>query len=170
PTISTQAGSVVQANGNNGPGGVIAFSGDQITVAGNIAANGSTDGGAITLIANNGDLIIQNSLIQTNGSSGRGGSIGASAAANVTITGTEVDATGYTQGGSIKIGNDASNGTLPFALSTTLDQYTSLNASQLDPNQSNLHGGLIETSGGTLSLLSSINAGRGGIWLIDPYD
>ncbi|MBU3617588.1 glycine-rich domain-containing protein, partial [Polynucleobacter sp. JS-Polo-80-F4] len=42
--------------------------------------------------------------------------------------------------------------------------------SQLDPNQSNLHGGLIETSGGTLSLLSSINAGRGGIWLIDPYD
>ncbi|WP_216240090.1 YDG domain-containing protein [Polynucleobacter sp. JS-Polo-80-F4] len=29
---------------------------------------------------------------------------------------------------------------------------------------------MIETSGGTLSLLSSINAGRGGIWLIDPYD
>ncbi|MBU3629157.1 filamentous hemagglutinin N-terminal domain-containing protein, partial [Polynucleobacter sp. AP-Reno-20A-A9] len=170
PTISTQAGSVVQANGNNGPGGVIAFSGDQITVAGNIAANGSTDGGAITLIANNGDLIIQNSVIQTNGGAGRGGSFGASANNNVTITSSAIEATGYNQGGSIKIGNDASNGTLPFALSTTLDQYTTLNASQLDPNQSNLHGGLIETSGGTLSLLSSINAGRGGIWLIDPYD
>ena len=170
PIINTQAGSVVQANGNNGPGGLIALSGDQITVAGNIAANGTTDGGTISLIANNGDLNIQTSTIQTNGSTGRGGSVGLSANNNVTITGSAISATGYTQGGQIKIGNDASNGTLPFALSTNLDQYTTLNASQLDSNQSNLHGGLIETSGGTLSLLSSINAGRGGIWLIDPYD
>jgi len=170
PTITTQGGSVVQANGNNGPGGLIAFAADQIAIAGTITANGSTDGGAITIIANNGDLNIQNSLIQTNGSAGRGGSIGASATGNVTITNTEIDATGYTQGGTIKIGNDASNGTLPFALSTSLDQYTTLNASQLDPSLNNQHGGMIETSGGTLSLLSSINAGRGGMWLLDPYD
>ena len=31
-------------------------------------------------------------------------------------------------------------------------------------------GGLIETSGAVLNLLASINAGRGGMWLIDPYD
>ncbi|MBU3605138.1 filamentous hemagglutinin N-terminal domain-containing protein, partial [Polynucleobacter sp. MWH-Creno-3A4] len=168
PSINTQAGSVVQANGNNGPGGVIAFSGDQITVAGSIAANGTTDGGAITLIANNGDLNIQTSTIQTNGSNGRGGSVGLSANNNVTITGSAISATGYTQGGQIKIGNDASKGTLPFALSASLDQYTSLNAAQQTTDFTNQNGGLIETSGATLNLLSSINAGRGGMWLLDP--
>ena len=168
PNITTQSGSVIQANGNNGPGGLISFSGDQMTVSGSIVANGITDGGAITIIANNGDLNIQNALIQTNGSTGRGGSIGLSANNRVAIEHTTIEATGFNQGGSIKIGNDASNGTLPFALSTTLDQYTSLNASQLDSNTSNQSGGLIETSGATLNLLASINAGRGGMWLLDP--
>jgi filamentous hemagglutinin family protein len=168
PNITTQSGSVIQANGNNGPGGLISFSGDQMTVSGSIVANGTTDGGAITLIANNGDLNIQNALIQTNGSTGRGGSIGLSANNRVAIEHTTIEATGFNQGGSIKIGNDASNGTLPFALSTTLDQYTSLNASQLDSNTSNQSGGLIETSGATLNLLATINAGRGGMWLLDP--
>ncbi|WP_143143920.1 filamentous hemagglutinin N-terminal domain-containing protein, partial [Polynucleobacter sp. MWH-Adler-W8] len=168
PSINTQSGSVVQANGNNGPGGLIAFSGDQITVAGNIAANGSTDGGAITLIANNGDLNIQNSIIQTNGSTGRGGSIGLSANNNVTIQNASIEATGANQGGKILIGNDAKNGTLPFALSVSLDQVTSLNASQQTTDINNQNGGLIETSGATLNLLSSINAGRGGMWLLDP--
>jgi filamentous hemagglutinin family protein len=168
PNITTQAGSVIQANGNNGPGGLISFSGDQMTVSGSIAANGTTDGGAITLIANHGDLNIQNALIQTNGSTGRGGSIGLSANNHVTIEHTTIEATGFNQGGSIKIGNDASNGTLPFALLTTLDATTSLNASQLDSSLSNQNGGLIETSGATLNLLASINAGRGGMWLLDP--
>ena len=168
PAINTQAGSVVQANGNNGPGGVIAFSGDQITLAGNIAANGSTDGGSITLIAHNGDLTINSSTIQTNGSNGRGGSIGISANNHLAITSSGIEATGYTQGGKILIGNDAKNGTLPFALSATLDQYSSLNTAQLDSNQANQNGGFIETSGQTLSMMASINAGRGGMWLIDP--
>jgi hypothetical protein len=168
PIINTQAGSVVQANGNNGPGGMIAFSGDQMTVASNMAANGATDGGSITLIANNGDLNLQTSIIQTNGSTGRGGSIGASANNNVTITGSVIEATGYKQGGQIKIGNDATKGTLPFALSASLDQYTSLNTTQQDLSLSNQNGGLIETSGQTLSMMASINAGRGGMWLLDP--
>ncbi|MBU3594824.1 filamentous hemagglutinin N-terminal domain-containing protein [Polynucleobacter sp. 86C-FISCH] len=168
PVINTQAGSVVQANGNNGPGGVIAFSGDQITVAGNIAANGTTDGGSIALIANNGDLTMNSGTIQTNGSNGRGGSIGISANNHLAITSSAIEATGYTQGGKILIGNDAKNGTLPFALSATLDQYSSLNTAQLDSNQANQNGGFIETSGQTLSMMASINAGRGGMWLLDP--
>jgi len=168
PIINTQAGSVVQANGNNGPGGMIAFSGDQMTVAGSMAANGTTDGGSITLIANSGDLNIQTSIIQTNSSNGRGGSIGVSAKNNVSIEASSIEATGYTQGGQIKIGNDASKGTLPFALSVSLDQYTSLNTTQQDPSLSNQNGGFIETSGQTLSMMASINAGRGGMWLLDP--
>jgi hypothetical protein len=167
PSINTQAGSVAQANGNNGPGGLIDFSGDQITVVGSIAANG-TDGGAITMIANDGDLIIQNSVIQTNGSNGRGGSIALSATNNVTIEASSIEATGLNQGGSILIGNDANNGTLPFALVTSIDQDSYINAAQLDPSDENINGGFIETSGDVLNLLATINAGRGGMWLIDP--
>ena len=168
PVINTQAGSVMQANGNNGPGGVIAFSGDQITVAGNIAANGTTDGGSITLIANNGDLTMNSSTIQTNGSNGRGGSIALSATNNVTIQSSSIEATGLHQGGRILIGNDANNGTLPFALLTSIDQTSHINAAQLDPSDVNLNGGFIETSGDVLNLLATINAGRGGMWLLDP--
>ncbi|MBT8577618.1 hypothetical protein G6695_00005, partial [Polynucleobacter paneuropaeus] len=218
--LNAQSGSLIQANGNNGPGGVIAINGTDIHLAGTVAANGSnggsfavtantltidnaavvqtngqagpggtitltsnqdiqinqaqisangyTDGGSITIVSNAGNLNTQNTLIQTNGSNGRGGSIGISAYNNVNISGTEIDATGYAQGGAIKIGNDASNGTLPFALSASLDLYTSLNAAQQTTDFTNQNGGLIETSGATLNLLSSINAGRGGMWLLDP--
>ncbi|MDH6242279.1 filamentous hemagglutinin family protein, partial [Polynucleobacter sphagniphilus] len=220
--FNAQSGSLIQANGNNGPGGVIAINGTDIHLAGTVAANGSnggsfavtanalildnaavvqtngqagpggtttltsnqdihinqaqisangsSDGGSITIVSNAGNLNIQNTLIQTNGSNGRGGSIGISAYNNVNISGTEIDATGYAQGGAIKIGNDASNGTLPFALFTSIDATSSINASQLELNPSNDTGGFIETSGHTLNLLSSINAGRGGMWLLDPTD
>ncbi|MBT8636740.1 filamentous hemagglutinin N-terminal domain-containing protein, partial [Polynucleobacter paneuropaeus] len=218
--LNAQSGSLIQANGNNGPGGVIAISGNQFNLDGTIAANGNdgglisinagsgalsltgtvqangsngrggtviatqasdiqvnsatiqangkTDGGVITLIADTGSINFTSALIQTNGSNGRGGSIGISAQNNVTLSSTKVDAIGLNQGGTIKIGNDASNGTLPFALSASLDLYTSLNAAQQTTDFTNQNGGLIETSGATLNLLSSINAGRGGMWLLDP--
>ena len=167
---SLWSGATIQANGSNGGGGTLSINAanDLYFSQAGLQANGTRDGGAITLIAATGELSIQNSTIQTNGSSGRGGSIGISALNNVTFSNVAVEATGFTQGGSIKTGNDASNGTLPFALSTTLDQYTTLNASQLDPNSGNQAGGFIETSGHALSVLSSINAGRGGMWLLDP--
>ncbi|MBT8584565.1 hypothetical protein G6694_07975 [Polynucleobacter paneuropaeus] len=219
--LNAQSGSLIQANGNNGPGGVIAINGTDIHLAGTVAANGSnggsfavtantltidnaavvqtngqagpggtitltsnqdiqinqaqisangySDGGSITIVSNAGNLNTQNTLIQTNGSNGRGGSIGISAYNNVNISGTEIDATGYAQGGTIKIGNDASNGTLPFALFTSIDATSSINASQTNLLDTT-NGGFIETSGQTINLLSSINAGRGGMWLIDPSD
>ncbi|WP_114652559.1 filamentous hemagglutinin N-terminal domain-containing protein [Polynucleobacter necessarius] len=160
----------IQANGGNGRGGTLS-----VTAANDLhfnqallQANGTTDGGTITLIANQGDLIIQNALIQTNGSTGRGGSIGASASNEVSTDSSTFEASGYTHGGQILIGNDAQHGTLPFALVANLDQYTSFNTAQLDPNPANQQGGFIETSGQTLNMLSSINAGRGGMWLLDP--
>ncbi|MBT8546982.1 filamentous hemagglutinin N-terminal domain-containing protein, partial [Polynucleobacter paneuropaeus] len=220
--LNAQSGSLIQANGNNGPGGVIAISGNQFNLDGTIAANGNdgglisinagsgalsltgtvqangsngrggtviatqasdiqvnsatiqangkTDGGAITLIADTGSINFTSALIQTNGSNGRGGSIGISAQNNVTLSSTKVDAIGLNQGGTIKIGNDASNGTLPFALHTSLDANSAISANQLDPSSGNRNGGFIETSAQTVSLLAAINAGRGGIWLIDPVD
>jgi autotransporter-associated beta strand protein len=135
-----------------------------------LKANGTTDGGAITIIGYGGDLHIKNSLIQTNGSNGRGGSISASASNAVSTINSQFEATGYSHGGQILIGNDAKNGTLPFALRADFDEGTSFNSAQLDPNPDNQQGGFIETSGQILNMLSSINAGRGGMWLLDPWD
>ena len=168
--IAQGSGSLIQANGNNGPGGIIALTAanDFNISSATISANGSSDGGSIRLITSAGNLILANSLIQTNGSSGRGGSLGVSAANDTTINSSTLQATGFTKGGSIMVGYDSAGKSIPFSQSTTLNAATILNASQTDGTNST-DGGFIETSGGTLTLLASINAGRGGMWLLDPY-
>ncbi|MBT8609422.1 filamentous hemagglutinin N-terminal domain-containing protein [Polynucleobacter paneuropaeus] len=164
-------GSLIQANGNNGPGGTISFTAANdfnINVA-TISASGSTDGGSIRLISSGGNLLMANSLIQTNGGTGRGGSLGVSGANSTTINSSTLEATGFSKGGSIMVGYDSAGKTLPYSESTTIDAATILNANQTDSTNTT-GGGLIETSGGTLTQLASINAGRGGMWLLDPYD
>jgi hypothetical protein len=121
------------------------------------------------LITSAGNLILANSLIQTNGGSGRGGSLGVSAANDTTINSSTLQATGFNKGGTIMVGYDSAGKSIPFSQSTTLDAATILNASETDGTDST-GGGLIETSGGTVTQLASINAGRGGMWLLDPYD
>jgi autotransporter-associated beta strand protein len=162
----------IQANGGNGRGGTLLLTAanNQYFTNASLLANGTTDGGAITITTASGDIYFTNSLIQTNGSTGRGGSIGLSATNSTVIANSTISANGYSQGGSIKIGNDATNGSLPFSIYTSIDELTTISAAQLDPNPANQQGGFIETSGHTLNLLSSINAGRGGMWLLDPYD
>ncbi|QWD04280.1 filamentous hemagglutinin N-terminal domain-containing protein [Polynucleobacter paneuropaeus] len=164
-------GSLIQANGNNGPGGTISFTAANdfnINVA-TISASGSTDGGSIRLISSGGNLLMANSLIQTNGGTGRGGSLGVSGANSTTINSSTLEATGFSKGGSIMVGYDSAGKSIPFSQSTTIDASTILNANQTDGTNTT-GGGLIETSGGTLTQLASINAGRGGMWLLDPYD
>ncbi|QWD48079.1 filamentous hemagglutinin N-terminal domain-containing protein [Polynucleobacter paneuropaeus] len=164
-------GSLIQANGNNGPGGTISFTAANdfnINVA-TISASGSTDGGSIRLISSGGNLLMANSLIQTNGGTGRGGSLGVSGANSTTINSSTLEATGFSKGGSIMVGYDSAGKSIPFSQSTTIDASTILSANQTDGTNST-DGGLIETSGGTLVQLASINAGRGGMWLLDPYD
>ncbi|MBT8542229.1 filamentous hemagglutinin N-terminal domain-containing protein [Polynucleobacter paneuropaeus] len=164
-------GSLIQANGNNGPGGTISFTAANdfnINFA-TISASGSTDGGSIRLISSGGNLLMANSLIQTNGGTGRGGSLGVSGANSTTINSSTLEATGYSKGGSIMVGYDSAGKTLPYSESTTIDAASILSANQTDSTNTT-GGGLIETSGGTLTQLASINAGRGGMWLLDPYD
>ena len=169
---SLWSSATVQANGGNGRGGTLLLTAanDQYFDQSALQANGTTDGGAITITTASGDIYFANSLIQTNGSSGRGGSIGLSATNQTQIANSIISANGYTQGGTIKIGNDATNGSLPFSIDTSIDEKTTINAAQLELNPANQHGGYIETSGHTLNLLASINAGRGGMWLLDPTD
>ncbi|WP_189241322.1 beta strand repeat-containing protein, partial [Polynucleobacter asymbioticus] len=169
---SLWSSATVQANGGNGRGGTLLLTAanDQYFTQATLLANGTTDGGSITITTQSGDIFSANSMIQTNGSTGRGGSIGLSATNVTQIANSNISANGYSQGGTILIGNDATNGSLPFSMVTTIDEKTTINAAQLDPNPTNQHGGFIETSGHTLNLLATINAGRGGMWLLDPND
>jgi filamentous hemagglutinin family protein len=173
PLISFLAGRVaITGNlraGSNGRAGKINIQGDEEVKIGSLAnliANGD-DGGEIEIISWNGTVSIEQSYIQTNGGEGRGGAISVAGLQQTILSGSTVEATGIDQGGKIIVGNDAQNGTLPFSVYTSLDQYSILNT---QATSQNALGGFIETSGHVLNMLASINAGRGGIWLIDPYD
>ncbi|MBU3630716.1 YDG domain-containing protein, partial [Polynucleobacter sp. AP-Melu-500A-A1] len=168
-----QSGSLIQANGNNGPGGAITLQtiNNQVINNAQLQANGSGNGGNIQLITTSGDINLQSAIIQTNGANGRGGQIGIAATNYTALESSTVEATGYIQGGHILIGNDAknagNNSALPFSIFTNLDANSIINVNQTDLLNTT-GGGFIETSGQTINLLSSINAGRGGMWLLDP--
>ncbi len=76
-SIEARAGSLVQANGTSGAGGMIGMKADDILVAGELSAGGFTNGGDIVLFATNGPLDLRGSVIRANGGSGLGGTINA---------------------------------------------------------------------------------------------
>ena len=158
---------MIQTNGSSGRGGTILVenAGAIHLAHATLQANGS-DGGSIILTATSEDVAINNSTVQTNGMAGRGGTVSISAYRQVLFKNAAIESIGLLQGGTILIGNDVRNHSLPFAQFTQLDTLSSIQAYALSGN----HGGFIETSGQTISLLASINAGRGGMWLIDPFD
>ncbi|NKA17029.1 MAG: hypothetical protein EBV74_03830, partial [Alphaproteobacteria bacterium] len=162
--------SFIQTNGGVGRGGTISITANQdvAVLNTNVLANGGTDGGQVVIISRGKDVNLTQALVQTNGSTGRGGTILISGANQTLISGTEINATGYTHGGTIRIGNDDTNHTLPFSNYTSIDETSSLNVSQQDNSTSNFNGGTIETSGETLNLLLKITTGQGGLWLLDP--
>lgn len=156
----------ISANNSRGKGGSVRIN------AGNIYLNARSrieadglDGGDVFLAASD-SINAQQATIQTNGSNGRGGSIAMSGTQNTLLSATTISAVGLEQGGKILIGNDAKKGTLPFSVYTSLDALTVISAGQINPH--GIAGGFIETSGQTLGLLAAINAGRGGMWLLDP--
>ncbi|WP_281971363.1 MULTISPECIES: glycine-rich domain-containing protein [unclassified Polynucleobacter] len=156
-----------QNNSTDNNGAKILVSGTDLVYVGpnaSIISDGD-NGGSITFISNQGSVVIENALIQTNGGNGRGGAIHISGLLSTNLVAANIRAIGNTVGGIIKIGNDAQYGTLPFSIITSIDNQTMINAFSV-----NGPGGYIETSGHTLHLLSAINAGRGGIWLLDPTD
>jgi filamentous hemagglutinin family protein len=156
-------------NTQNSVAGKINIQGeDEVAITNATIEASGGDGGEVTIISSNGSVNMTQSYIQTNGGQGRGGAISVAGLQQTTINATTLEATGQEQGGTILIGNDAKNGTLPFSVYTSLDAQSIINASQLTSATSNQLGGFVETSGHTLNLLASINAGRGGMWLLDP--
>ncbi len=105
--FNAQSGSLIQANGNNGPGGVINITTHDATLAGAISANG-TNGGSFALSANNAQFEAQ-SVIQANGSNGPGGTISIDALQNIDFVNSGLYLNGTTNGGEIRILSRAGN-------------------------------------------------------------
>lgn len=156
--FNAQSGSLIQANGNNGPGGVIAINGTDVYLAGTVAANSSNDGqgGSFAVTANT--LTIDNAaVVQTNGSTGPGGTITLTSNQDIQINQAQISANGLTDGGSITIVSNAGNLNTQNALIQT--------------NGSTGRGGSITTSANNGSsnisgALESIGATQGGNILI----
>jgi filamentous hemagglutinin family protein len=153
--FNAQSGSLIQANGNNGPGGVISITTYDATLAGAISANGA-NGGSLVLSANKAEFEAQ-SVIQTNGSNGPGGTISIGVSQNIDFVNSGLYANGTTNGGEIRILSRAGN----------LNLFDSV----IQTNGSNGRGGSIETNtnNGSTSIssaLESSGATQGGNILI----
>jgi len=147
-------------------GGDISIIGKEISIDNNsvIDASGNSAGN-IKILSNQENLEIKNSIIRSNSQLGDAGAIALSAVKNFLISGSTIEATGTNKGGKILLGYDFAGQSLPFAQNASFDENTYINASSR-----NGAGGFVETSGQTLYIRSRINAGRGGQWLVDPYD
>lgn len=157
---------------NSFTGGDVVVSADRAVVGGTIAAKGSNGAGGTVVVAGKDVTLTSGARIDASGTSGGTVLIGGDRAggsdaalkflpqtiANAQTTTVEAGATIAADGKSGAGGNVVvwSDGTTSFAGAI---------------NTQGLRGGFIETSGHTFNFTGgSINAGKGGSWLLDPVD
>ena len=146
-----------------------------------------------------GDKVVVGGAIAAKGSNGAGGTIVVTGKDITLTSGTAIDASG-TSGGTVLIGGDRAGGsdaalkflpqTIANAQSTTIEAGATITADGISGAGGNvvvwsdgttsfagaistqgLRGGFIETSGHVFNFTGgSVNAGRGGAWLLDPVD
>ena len=158
----------IQSNGGTGRGGTITLDIEK-TVDMNqawIESNGFDAGGTIKIQVRDGPLNMDATRIQTNASNGRGGTILISGREHTHITSSHIESKGTSQGGEIYLGYDQDNQRIPFSKYLYISKNTIVDAR----NFNNTNGGFVETSGHVVNILATINVGRGGMWLIDPFD
>ncbi|MDC0626460.1 YDG domain-containing protein, partial [Methylophilaceae bacterium] len=158
----------IQSNGGTGRGGTITLDIEK-TVDMNqtwIESNGFDAGGIIKIQVRDGPLNMDATRIQTNASNGRGGTILISGLEHTRITSSHIESKGTSQGGEIYLGYDQDNQHIPFSKYLYISKNTIVDAR----NFNNTNGGFVETSGHVVNILATINVGRGGMWLIDPFD
>ena len=157
---------------------------------------GSYSGGDVVV---SGDKVVVGGTIEAKGNGGAGGTVVVTGK-DVTLTSTAaIDASG-TSGGTVLIGGDRAGGsdaalkflpqTIANAQSTTIEAGATITADGTSGAGGNvvvwsdgttsfggaistqgLRGGFIETSGHVFNFTGgSVNAGRGGAWLLDPVD
>lgn len=185
------------ANGRHGaPAGTVSIKGAQVNLGGTISASGAK-GGAVAVTAT--DKLTVSGKIAAKATADKGGTIDLTAA-NVTVLGALIDASGATGGGTIQIGGGVQgSGPLAHALNVSIDSASAIRADALghghggtiavwsDGNTTATgtfsarggaqggNGGFIETSGATLSINgirvdTSAAYGATGSWLLDPTD
>ncbi|WP_426527027.1 MBG domain-containing protein [Bradyrhizobium sp. McL0615] len=160
------------------------------------AARGAFIGGDVIV---SGDKVVVGGTIKAKGSNGAGGTVVVTGK-DVTLTSTAaIDASG-TSGGTVLIGGDRAGGsdaalkflpqTIANAQNTTIEAGATITADGTSGAGGNvvvwsdgttsfagaistqgLRGGFIETSGHVFNFTGgSVNAGKGGAWLLDPVD
>ena len=149
--------SVIQTNNGNGRGGTI----DALATANllvnqsSLLANG-TIGGNIRLMSADANVNLSNTLVQTNGSNGRGGTIEIAGYNHTALINSSIQSNCSDFGGKIYLGNNIHTQAIPFS------QYTFINSDSFIQAIGSISGGVVETSGHILDLLTLINVGRGG--------
>ena len=160
------------------------------------AARGSFTGGDVVV---SGDKVVVGGAIEAKGNGGAGGTVVVTGKDITLTSGAAIDASG-TSGGTVLIGGDRLGGsdaalkflpqTIANAQTTTIEAGATITADGTSGAGGNvvvwsdgttsfggaistqgLRGGFIETSGHVFNFTGgSINAGRGGAWLLDPVD
>ena len=160
------------------------------------APGGSFTGGDVVV---SGDKVVVGGAIEAKGNGGAGGTVVVTGKDITLTSGAAIDASG-TSGGTVLIGGDRLGGSdaalkfLPQAIAnaqtTTIEAGATITADGTSGAGGNvvvwsdgttsfggaistqgLRGGFIETSGHVFNFTGgSINAGRGGAWLLDPVD
>ena len=158
-------GSTIQTNAGNGRGGTYTINAlEDILISNATISSNASEGGFIRITSSKNNVSLKSSLIQTNGSSGRGGTIEIAGYNHTVLLNTSIQSNGSDFGGTIYLGNNIHTQAIPFSKYTFISSDSLIQALGLNS------GGVVETSGHILDLLTLINVGRGGTWIIDPYD
>src|SRR6266850_2322524 len=161
-----------------------------------VAGRRSFTGGDVVV---SGDKVVVGGTIEAKGDGGAGGTVVVTGTDVMLTSGAVIDASG-TSGGTVLIGGDRAGGsdaalkflpqTIANAQNTTIEAGATITADGTSGAGGNvvvwsdgttsfagaistqgLHGGFIETSGHVFNFTGgSVNAGRGGGWLLDPVD
>ena len=184
----------------NGPGGTILLAGSSgVSLGKGSTTDVSNDSGAAGSISINGGSGTAAVAGQINAIGASGGQVIVTAS-NVNLSGASVDASGATAGGTILVGGGSkgANAAITNAKTTSIDSSSSLIANAtgsgnggkivvFSNNDTEIEGsisakgganagdgGSVETSGHVLGVTGSIDVsaarGKGGTWLLDPYD
>ena len=185
------------ANGKNAAhAGSVSVKGAKVDLSGVISASGAK-GGAVAITAT--ESLQASGKIDATSTADKGGSIDLTAA-NVTIVGALIDASGAKGGGTIQIGGGIQGGgPLTHALNVSIDSTSTVRADAIETGNGGTiavwsdgstsaygtfsarggahggNGGMIETSGAALSINgirvdTSAAYGATGNWLLDPTD
>ncbi len=150
-TVALLSGTQVRASSSRGQGGNVTIEGEYVRLAEGalIDARGATGGGTVLVGGDwqgSGTLYQATKMIQE-----RGATIDASA----TIHG---------DGGKVVLWSDVRNQNSETIFNGVI------NASGASAGKDTSKGGRVETSGHKLAVSGAVNAGKGGQWLLDPFD